>query len=256
VRLAIGCGLGVLLGAGLPAAPALAAAVPFSGELAIRVGTLAPVTYAANGTAIVNGSGGGIEVDSLALAASLFHASGTVFPVTDPGAAPITGIRVTAVNGTAAFAGGTGSGTLGGAMALLGSARVCLFGAGACTGSLANLSVPLSVVGTGGTATAAGAVNVTVIGAPWTTGTAAAGSLSAMGFAQGPASAPGSTALASGVLRLVTPIFVSTNLGGGSVVPAFGFLTLHFVPEPGTLALAGAGLAAVAAAARRRRGGR
>ena len=93
---------------------------------------------------------------------------------------------------------------------------------------------------------------MTVVGAPWTTGTAFAGTLSAMGFAHGPASLTSSTAQISGSVRLVTPIFISTNIAGSSVIPAFGFLTLHFVPEPGTLVLLGSGIAGLVAFGRRR----
>jgi hypothetical protein len=66
-----------------------------------------------------------------------------------------------------------------------------------------------------------------------------------MGFAHGPASATSSTAMLSGSLLLVTPIFVSTNIAGSAVVPAFGFLNVHFVPEPGTLGLLGSGVASL-----------
>ena len=95
-------------------------------------------------------------------------------------------------------------------------------------------------------------VNVTVAGAPWTSGTVAIGASTAHGFSHGPASHTSSTARASGVLQLVTPIFISTNLAGDfSAVPAFGVLNLHFVPEPATLVLVGAGLLVTAAIGRR-----
>jgi hypothetical protein len=54
------------------------------------------------------------------------------------------------------------------------------------------------------------------------------------------------------VLQLVTPIFISTNLADDFVaVPAFGVLNLHFLPEPTTLVLGGAGPLIAAAIGRR-----
>jgi hypothetical protein len=229
----------ITFAAGLAGSRAEAGVLGWTGELAIRVGTLNPISVYGAGIATVNGSAAGVHLNSLALPASPFATANLVVPQTDPGAFPIEGVQITAHNGGGAFSGDV----LGGVMPILGAAKVCLFGT--CGSPVANLSVPLSVVGAGGTATVAGAVAVTVVGASWTTGTAFAGTLSAMGFAHGPASLTSSTAQNSGSVRLVTPIFISTNIGGSSVIPAFGFLTLHFVPEPGTIALVGIGIAAL-----------
>jgi hypothetical protein len=142
-------------------------------------------------------------------------------------------------------------GGLGGKMPVKGTAKICLFSP--CSAAAANVSVPLTVVGSGGSATVATFVNVTVIGAPWTEGTAAVGTITQMGFVHGPATGTSTTAGPSGVVRLVTPIFVSTNIPASSVVPAFGLLTLHFVPEPGTLVLLGSGIAGLVMFGRSRR---
>ena len=96
-------------------------------------------------------------------------------------------------------------------------------------------------VGVGGIATQDpfGAHRVSLLGAPWTVRTAyltltttAGGSavVGASGFAHGPSSFTGSTALVGGALQVVTPIVVS-SLGGS--VPATGFarLDIRFVPE-------------------------
>lgn len=234
------------LAIGIAGSRAQAATLGWSGELAIRVGTLDAIPVNGAGIATVNGSSSGVHLDALEIDASDFATATLVVPQTDPSAFPIVGFQVTASNGAGSFSGAS----LGGAMPILGVAKVCLFLS--CPSASANLSVPLSVVGAGGTATAAGFVDVTVIGAPWTIGTAYAGTLSAMGFAHGPASGTSSTAQVSGTVRLVTPIFISTNIAASSVIPAFGFLTLHFVPEPGTLLLLSGGIAALVGLGRRR----
>ena len=90
---------------------------------------------------------------------------------------------------------------------------------------MANLTVPLTPIGAGGLASETGALNITVFGAPWTTGTVAIG---------------------------VTPIRIRTNSGVDDPVPGFMTLTLHFVPEPTTLVLLGTGIAALAMAGQRR----
>jgi len=64
-----------------------------------------------------------------------------------------------------------------------------------------------------------------------------------MGFQHGPASLTSSTAAASGQVQLVTPILISNSLSDQAVMPAFGIMDLHFVPEPGTLLLLGSGMA-------------
>ena len=217
-----------LLAFGL-AGQAQAANLGFTGSLAISlVGNT--VSIAGTGTAIVNGAGGpGGAVNSIELAGGTFATAGFVLPITDPGAAPIRGLQVTASNSAGAFA----NSPIGGTMPLVGATKVCLFGA--CSAAVANLAVPLAPVGAGGNAFITAAVNLTVIGAPWTTGTVSIGTVTEMGA--------GGNASASGTVSLVTPVFVSTNIAPSAVVPVFGILNLHFVPEPGTLVLLGAGIA-------------
>jgi hypothetical protein len=77
----------------------------------------------------------------------------------------------------------------------------------------------------------------------------------APGVRHGPASATSSTAAASGQIQLVTPILISTN-SPNPTIPAFGVLTLHFVPEPGTFVLLGLGVAALVRAGAQRRSAR
>jgi PEP-CTERM motif len=231
----------LVLGALALARGAAAAPLAFTGELAIAISGLDPIAIQGAGFASVDSrSGDPDHLATLALEASQFGVTGLLVPVTDPAARPIFGVVATAHNAPGAFH--EQAGVLQGVLPILGSAKVCLFGD--CDASpAANLTVPLAVVGAGGAAVASAAVDVTVIGAPWTTGTVSIGTVTAMGFARGPGGEASSTLQPSGTVRLVTPIFVQTNLGSFPSVPAFGLLTLHFVPEPGTLLLLGAGLA-------------
>ena len=227
------------------AGQAQAVTLPWVGSFAIQLATLAPVVIPGAGSSLVNGSGAGGHLNSFTVPASPFATAGFVLPVTDPVVFPIAGVQVTAHNANGNFG-------LGGAMPINGAAKICLFGT--CGAAVSNLSVPLTVVGQGGVALVTGAVNLTVIGAPWTTGTAAIGTaFTAMGFVHGPASNGASSAAnGSGAVQLVTPIFVSTNIGASAIVPGFGILKLHFVPEPGTLMLLGSGIAGLVAFGRSR----
>jgi len=214
-------------------APSSAAVLPFTGSLSIDVAVppganpLPLVTVPGTGVATTNGLGS--HLATLALPASPFATAGLVVPVTDPAAAPgFLGFILTVHNGAGTIMGGSGP------MPLAGLLRDCLFSP--CkSGPPANILVPLSPVGVGGSAAASAVVNVTVSGAPWTVGTAAVGTATRMGFQHGPASLTSSTAAASGQVRLVTPIFISTNIPAEPVIAAFGILDLHFVPEPTTV---------------------
>jgi hypothetical protein len=239
----IAAGLVVVAAAG----QAHAAALGFTGSIAVQIATLDPVVIPGSGTATVNGSSGPGHLTGLGIPASPFAVTNFLLPVTDPGAAPIAGVLVNAHNATAAFAGSGGAG-FGGTMAILGSAKVCLYAVCGSSYNIANLTVPLSVVGAGAFVSVMGAVNLTVIGAPWTTGTAAIGATTVMGGV----SPLSNTGQASGSVTLVTPVFISTNIPPSSIVPAFGIVSLHFVPEPGTLVLLGSGIAGLVAFGRSR----
>jgi hypothetical protein len=208
-----------------------------NGTLSLQIATLDPLSLGPeSGSADITRTGEAIS--SLVFPAGVFTTVGLVIPVTDPSAAPIGGLQATVSNQTGTF---TGS-PLAGPLAVAGVTKVCLFGA--CSAAVANLSVPFSnpannfALGVGGTTNVTGAVNITVKGAPWTAGTinvdnGQGGVITAMGGVQ---QVGGGTQIS-----LVTPVFISTNIGVSSIVPAFG--TMQFtVPEPGAAAV---GLAAV-----------
>lgn len=230
------------------AGPARAAMLPFTGTLSVEITTLPPIVATGSGIATLNGEGGLGALSSVAFGAGAF-AGAVSIPITDPAALPIEGVAGNAGNGAASF-------SLGGPMALQGLAKICLFGA--CNGSpVSNLDIPFTQNGTRGVGLGGlpivvnGVVQITVQGAPWTTGVATFGTITRAGFVHGPASGGASSAAAvSGALRLVTPIRLSTNIGAAVVLPAYGILDLHFVPEPGTLVLLATGVGGLAAVGR------
>lgn len=211
-------------------------------------------TVSGSGIAVVNGSGAGGALSSLALPGSIVVATGVTMPITDPLVAPVQGVILTVANG-AGTVGATGGGSIGGALPVSGVFRFCLFAP--CGAAIGNLSVPLTPIGVGGSATLQGAVNVSVYGAPWTTGSAMVGAFgyfqTITGFVHGPSSNTSTAAQPGGTLQLVTPIAITTNIGVDNQAFAFGILTVRFVPEAATAMLLGAGIVVLGALGRRRR---
>jgi hypothetical protein len=236
------------------AARAGAEPLPFVGTFHLAIGYLS-FDVAGSGVA---------QVDSLTHPASftipsgVFQATKLIVPV-PPSIADINR-PIVSVQGTFKNAAGHfgpvltprfGNPDYGGAMPLQGFGKVCLFAS--CSSAVANVVVPLSVIGAGGTVAQAAAVNVTVIGAPWTTAGLVTGirpdptspgyasSYFLRGHKAGPHYLAGSTFEPGGSISLVTPIFISANLPVN--IKAYGLMTLHFVPEPASLALLGLGVA-------------
>ena len=192
---------------------------------------------------------GEMLLTTVAFEGGLFATSQVIIPVTDDSAFPIAGIQATVSNASANFSRASGGGPIGGTMPLVGVNKVCLFAP--CSSAVANLSVPVSVVGgTGGSAFVTGAVNLTVRGAPWTQATAAVGASTIMGNAGEATQVTNSASSISNVVNLVTPVFVSTNIGASAVVPVFGSLNFTLTstaPEPGALAALGAAIVSLVA---------
>lgn len=242
--------VGLLLGFALLASSSLAQAgtLPFTAEFGMTIALLPEVVVTGSGVAQINGSGPLGHIVQVGLPGGEVGTTRRTIEITDTAAYPLRGVQFTLANGAGNFA-PTGMGRLGGIMPIFGVSKVCLFGD--CDSAIANLVVPLSVVGMGGLAAADGVVNVTVQGAPWTTGTVFVGfpsiGATAMGFAHGPASGTSSTGLPGGTLQLVTPILLITDLGADNLIPATARFTLHFLPEPTTLVLLGSGIVVLAA---------
>ena len=226
------------------AAPAKAAPVQVSGNINIVIGTLPGLSLPIPLTT-VDVTGG-----TLTIPAGIASTTGLFVPVTGFPLNLITGIVVTASNGAGSFsapsaAGGTvglastPGGGFGGAMPINGVVQV--------KGALA-INVPISNVGAGGSVNAGGII---VAGAPWTTGVALVttdGAPMAM-FAQG-GGMSGVLGAASSTVALVTPAHV--NAAGLARLPVFAVASLHFIPEPGTALLLGAGIAGLVALGRKR----
>jgi hypothetical protein len=124
-------------------------------------------------------------------------------------------------------------------------------------------------VGIGGLITVGGesAIRISLEAAPWTvktataidqtddnTGAGAFHNVTKQGFAHGPGSGTTSTAQPSGVLQIVTPSQVRTNLtlGTNAKVSVLTELLIHFIPEPGLLVLIGSGVVGLALIGRSR----
>jgi len=214
---------------------------------------------------------GSLHLLSLNLPSGAFGPSTVTFPGSSIyGTGDISSLRFTlSQNLSGGFAAISGGPPGGGPMGLSGMAKVCLSAGGpGCI--FLNISIPLTPTaggagfGIGGTATFPGLVAITMVNAPWTIGQPVMtlhtpGSTFTTpvlpgGFAHGPASLTSSTAQPGGALQLVTVSKVFTSLAGALPEgPLIGVLTLHFVPEPGTLLLLGAGVAGLAVLGRRKR---
>jgi hypothetical protein len=266
---------------------ASAAALNWEGTWTLDMGDFGEGSTTGGGVATVNSSAGGVpaHLDTLRLASSRGQVTGTwTNLITDP---------ETSGNGIAALRfegvqGGTGrlrpisggaTGLTQNTMPTYGLVKVCLLTT-ACTTYLAvPFTAPTTVngvpgggikgIGIGGLLTLGGygGIRMSLQQAPWTIKTATVidqittvnGSRVASvqtykGWAHALASSTSATAQPSGMVQLVAPQQVSTNLpmGSNDKVGTSGIFVIRFIPEPGLMLLLASGVAGLALLGRAR----
>jgi len=224
-----------------------------NGQLTIELFSLDPVNVppsAPLASGVLEATRTETGITTIGFPTKVFETTGLSIPITDPNADPIDGIFISVFNPAATFkAAGGSNGGFGGKMPLQGTTKVCLIGGQTfCQNPAVNLTLPLSVVGQTATTVVTFLANITVKGAPWTTGVVKVpnnkvppddGFTTVTGGIEQTTAGDGSFL----AVKLVTPIYISTAIGGSEVVPAWGVVSFE-VPEPDVMAL---GLGAVGA---------
>jgi hypothetical protein len=269
---------------------ATAARLNWAGSFTLDMGEFGSGGVSGGGVATINGSAGAIpaHLSTLRLAPSRGHFEGTyTLYVTDPenqgnGVAAI--IWEGNVGGTGTLgpiSGGAASTATGnvGTMPHRGMVKICLLST-ACTEYLAlPFTQPTTVngvpgtgikglgVGGSGTIGGYGGIRFSLYWGPWTIKTmtvvdqitTTGGSriytdVVLKGFAHAPISTTTSTAQPGGVVQLVTPNQVETNLALGTAdkVASAGIALIQFIPEPGLLVLLSSGIVGLALLGRKR----
>jgi hypothetical protein len=268
-----------------------AAPLNWEGSLSVDIADNPPVLVFGGGVATVNASAGAIPAHlvTLRLAASRGNVAGTetVF-ITDPDIAAngVAAIAVDADLGTGVFAPVSGGVASTGALTrdalpMRGLAKICVLSTSCTSYVELALTEPTTVngvpgsgirgIGIGGLLTAGGygGIRISLQAAPWTVKTATVfdqitttgGQIVftpwvASGWAHAPASTTSSSAQPGGVVQLVTPGQIETNLPLGTSDKMAGMVVLvvRFIPEPGLLLLLGSGIAGLGVLGHRRPG--
>ena len=261
-----------------------AAPLNWEGTSFVVLGDLSAIESLGGGVATINNSSGSLpaHLQTLRLKGSRGGVADTVTVlVTDPETAGnnIFAIIVEAELGTGTFGGISGAVPTGTSvltrnqLPIRGVAKICLFNTTCSSFLELLLTVPTTVngvpgsgvigLGVGGLITVGGGTmpEISMKGAPWTVKTVTAidqitttsgnttfTMVTAKGFAHAPSSGTTSTAALSGVVQMVTPVQIVTNLSLGSSEKLGGSVSLliHFIPEPGWLMLLGSGVVGLA----------
>lgn len=249
----MGCGLALVAALSIATASHAAPTRFRNGQIEVNLFGLDPVKVppsAPLASGVLDATRNGNTLETLGLPAKVFQTKARSVFITDPNADPIDSVLLTVFNPSGTFqAGGGPGGAFGGPLPLGGNARVCLFsGETPCQSwEFAFLDLPFSVVGDYGEVTVTFLADITVKGAPWTTGKisipskvkgAKVTTYQPVTGGIAPTTAGDGSWLA---VKLVTPIYIQTAITGSEIVPAWGVMSLE-VPEPGVMAL---GLGAV-----------
>jgi hypothetical protein len=241
-----------------------AAPLKWNGTLKVELGEFPTNFITGTSVSNVNGSTGGGHLDQMEITG--FTGMETV-PVTDPETTMDNQIKSIIVTINQAGPGTLGDISGGGdpldpeILPVSGLARLCLVTPDCLSGFLPlpliqhTSATNVIGVGIGGLLTigGTGAIRISIQANPWTLGQGSATNQTdngafiveySTGFAHGPASVTSSTATASGVVKFITPLQVTTNLTSGSsqLLSLFSSMKFHFVPEPGMLLLLGSGV--------------
>ena len=264
-----------------------AAVMNFSGTAYVYLADYPVGVLNGGGVATINGSAGLIpaHLNTLRLSESRGQVKGTFTRlVTDPDVLA-NGVAALVYDGVGGLRGALGpisGGAASTATATMGTlpqgglVKICILNT-LCTKFLPLiLAQPDTVtvtrgVGVGGLITAGGygGIRISLQAAPWTIKTATVldqitpaaspgvrimTTWVAKGWAHAPVSTTTSTAAPSGMVQLVTPNQVTTNLplGSSDKMGSFVIAIYHFIPEPGLLLLLGSGVAGLALLGRRK----